>query len=459
MAGHRPPGIRGLACAALLAVLASGAAALVAHAEGPALGPVRITQAMIENGELELLELRREGRRIFSTPFNRADGRGDERPMLGDNGTILRVNGLDSQSCLECHSVISNATIPARFGVGGVGLMVQNAIAGPTFIDVADSAGAGFATFDGRLINPPFLFGAGGVELVGKEMTRDLQQLRRFAEENPGQVVQLLTKGIDFGSIVHDGETLDTSGVVGIEPDLVVRPFGRKGEFETIRAFDVDALQFHHGMQPVEAVGFDVDPDQDGVVNEALIGELSALHIFEATMERPRRLRRGTDTQRGERLFEELQCGSCHVPTLLTESRWLPLAFPQVASDPFANEYYRLDLSRQPTGFRRAQGGGLRVPMFADLKRHDMGPELAEKTGRDIDPFFTTARLWGVADTAPYLHDGRAMTLTEAILMHGGEAQSSRDLFASLGDAERASVLAFLGTLRTPERVGEDLDE
>jgi len=55
-----------------------------------------------------------------------------------------------------------------------------------------------------------------------------------------------------------------------------------------------------------------------------------------------------------------------------------------------------------------------------------------------------------VADTAPYLHDGRALTIKEAILMHGGEAQTSKDNFAALGDDEMQAVLSLLYSLRTP---------
>ena len=56
-----------------------------------------------------------------------------------------------------------------------------------------------------------------------------------------------------------------------------------------------------------------------------------------------------------------------------------------------------------------------------------------------------------MADTAPYLHDGRALTLTEAITLHGGEAQEARDAFIqTLDDEEKADLLAFLRSLRTP---------
>ncbi len=62
-----------------------------------------------------------------------------------------------------------------------------------------------------------------------------------------------------------------------------------------------------------------------------------------------------------------------------------------------------------------------------------------------------------MADTAPYLHDGRATTLTEAILLHGGEAQAAADTFASLSDRERQEILEFLRSLRTPENPSADI--
>ena len=55
------------------------------------------------------------------------------------------------------------------------------------------------------------------------------------------------------------------------------------------------------------------------------------------------------------------------------------------------------------------------------------------------------------------MHDGRALTLTEAILMHGGEGQASSDAFAGLTDVERVQVLTFLRSLRTPPNPAADL--
>lgn len=439
--------------------------------EEPALGTDRIEQSDITGGGLSLQDIRKAGLKIFSTPTNRLDGYGDgppdmsdptsfgNRPTLQGNGTFLRVNGLDAQNCMECHSVGSNAVAPFRFAIGGVGGSNNNAVFMPTIIDVADDAGVGEASFNGRYINPPFLFGAGGVELLAKEMTSTLQRIKRIAQANPGQVKQLVTKGVDFGTLSYNAETqsFDYSGVEGVDDDLVVRPFGRKGDLPTARAFDIDALQFHLGLQPVEVVGSGVDEDGDGVTDEILIGELSALHIFDTNMERPTQDPLSPDAAAGSVLFNSIGCTMCHVPFLDTKSPVLTYSFPEVHALPTANVYYAADLSTSPAGFDLNGSGGIRVPLFADLKRHDMGPDLAEDFGTEIDSEFTTARLWGVADTAPYLHDGRALTLTDAILMHGGEAQAARDAFEALPDQGRIELLTFLRTLRTPIDPAVDL--
>jgi hypothetical protein len=426
---------------------------------------VDITQEQIENRDLNLIDIRNAGLNVFTTPFNRLDGLGDGptdrfdtvspggRPTLQNNGMFLRINGLDAQTCLECHSVLSTAVIPAKFAVGGFGGVSASAF--PDVIDPDIDASKGnndFAAIQGRMINPPFVFGSGGVELAGREMTRLLQALKAIAMENPGIPVELVTKGVSFGSIsCFAVDSCDTSSVDGIDDDLVVRPFGRKGNFITTRAFDEGAMQFHHGMQPVEVVGEGVDDDGDGVENELTIGQMSALSIWMVTLELPEERGRSLELARGKQIFRAIGCADCHKPTLETESPYLTFSFPEVADDPTANVFYQIDLSKHP-GFERA-GTGIQVPLYADLKRHDMGEGLEESTDDPLDPFFTTARLWGVADTGPWLHDGRATTLTEAILLHGGEAQVPRDAFAVLSLADRADVIAFLRTLRTPKRV------
>jgi hypothetical protein len=99
--------------------------------------------------------------------------------------------------------------------------------------------------------------------------------------------------------------------------------------------------------------------------------------------------------------------------------------------------------------FVRDSRGRAQVDLYGDLRRHEMGPALAESidekgTGPST---FLTENLWGVGSTPPYLHDGRATTLGEAILLHGGESRRSRDAFAALATSGQRDVIAFLDNL------------
>ncbi len=498
-----------ISCAGMAALLVISLPAARAFAqagvdEGPAhpeIGTLQDILDDLDSGALRLNDVRRMGLSVFSTPFNTYDGMGDgpfdpseldtaafgHRPTLQGNGLILRINGLDAQSCNECHTIVKNRTRPPTLGLGGVGGMVQNAIIMATMIDVADSFDDrvsfqpghdpnlsmvfdGVADYNGRFANPPFLFGGGGIELLGKEMTQDLQDLLEVAETSPaGTVVSLDTHGVNFGSLTSEGGgSVDLSDVEGVGPAdntgvppedvLVVRPFGRKGENFSMRDFDRGAMQFHFGIQPVEVVGEDTDEDGDGIDNEVTVAEMSALHIFDVTNPPPFMQYLRHESLRGWFKFNEIGCTDCHKPVLKTRSRHVPVAHPEVANDPDANVYLELSLRR--AGFTRSPGGGVYVPLFADLKRHKMGPRLAEtfeRGGEIANDEFTTGRLWGIADTAPYLHDGRATTLYQAIEFHGGEAQTVRDNYLALSNSNQRAVLAFLRKLRTPRRPNEDL--
>lgn len=438
----------------------------------------RVEHSDIVNNNLSFLEIRKAGLLLFATPFNKFDGYGDgpqdltnednrspgNRPTLQGNGTYMRVNGEDSQTCLECHTIISNAEVPARLGVGGVGGISQTAIVKPTDIDVADVNNDGIAEFDGRLINPPFLFGSGGVELLGLEMTQDLQNFKQQAIDNPGTHVELLTKGIEFGSIVADSSgNINTSSLVGVDEDLVIKPFGRKGEFATVREFDVDAMGFHLGMQSTELVGVDVDADGDGIINELKKGDLSALSIFNTTMDRPIQSNQDEEALAGLDLFNTIGCADCHSPQLNTHNKILPYKVIGNNHAPFEDSFYTTDLSSRPARFSENSQGGLEVNLFSDLKKHFMGEELKETfslaTNKQNGEFIT-ARLWGIADTAPYLHDGRALTLESAISLHdnpGSEAAQAGSSFKALIDEDKLNLIKFLNTLRTPPRPNLDV--
>jgi hypothetical protein len=118
--------------------------------------------------------------------------------------------------------------------------------------------------------------------------------------------------------------------------------------------------------------------------------------------------------------------------------------------------------------------GSVTVPLFSDLKRHNMGSCLSDPVsfkgaqlpsqGTDVAQIVTspqeymTRPLWGVADTGPWLHDARALTLHDAIVLHGDTASGCQseaapiiDAFEKLTPQQQQSVVDFLLTLQLPE--------
>ena len=122
--------------------------------------------------------------------------------------------------------------------------------------------------------------------------------------------------------------------------------------------------------------------------------------------------------RKGRRVFERIGCATCHVPSLVTGDHEVRV------------------LSRRE------------VAAYTDLLLHDMGPELADICMVDASASeFRTEPLMGLRHMTRFLHDGRATTVTDAILAHGGEGSRSREAFAGLGEGELEALLAFLGTL------------
>lgn len=129
---------------------------------------------------------------------------------------------------------------------------------------------------------------------------------------------------------------------------------------------------------------------------------------------------------RGKELFHSLNCSGCHTPKHVTHR-----------------------LTDQPE-----QSFQLIWP-YTDLLLHDMGPGLADNRpeGRATGSEWRTPPLWGIGLTATvsghtqFLHDGRARSLIEAILWHGGEAQAQRDAVIALPTPDRKALVAFLESL------------
>jgi CxxC motif-containing protein (DUF1111 family) len=132
------------------------------------------------------------------------------------------------------------------------------------------------------------------------------------------------------------------------------------------------------------------------------------------------------DVKAGEALFKATGCAACHAPTLQT-SKYHPKA----------------ELRNQT------------IHPYTDLLLHDMGPGLADNLPEGVatGSEWRTAPLWNIGWTAGvsggegYLHDGRARTLNEAILWHGGEADGAVAKYKALSAGQNASLLKFLKSL------------
>jgi cytochrome c5 len=271
------------------------------------------------------------------------------------------------------------------------------------------------------------------------------------------------TKGVSFGELtVWPDGLVDTSQINGIDGDLIVKPFGQKGVYTSLREFTLDALEVHHGLQGEERAGTDIDADEDGVVNELTIADTTALTIFQASLPPPFMDTSATGLQetyieRGEKLFESVGCAVCHKPYLelinpiYTEPN--PFNPPGTLVDYEIPEMYGIDLfqNANSNAIRRTDEGTYLVYAYTDLKRHDMGPILAnEKVEQRFieSAIWITRKLWGIMSEPPFLHHGRATLLQEAIDVHYGEAEASRTKYEGLSDEDKTAVIEFMKTFQ-----------
>ncbi len=427
-----------------------------AKEKGEDSGHSTVFQEDIDAGRYSAAELFALGDAVFGHEFRVADGYGEVQAVVPGrrihNGAR---GGLDTFSCAGCHSV---------GGPNGAGAATQNAYL----------FGDGSRLSSSVIRNSPAVLGLGMVQALAREMSLELQRARDAAVEQAQSTgdavsIRLETKGVDFGVLTaRPSGSLDASELAGIDADLVVKPFGWKGQFPDLRRTIEDAARIHFGIQsgPMELLNRDTpmpeqlgdgpdwwDPDQDGVQRELQEGSLTATAIYLATLEVPTIVPPSSAALRdrwahGDALFDEVGCADCHTRSLgLVSTRWEE-APDTTGADPFVIALFQDG---------EAPKGTPKVKLFSDLKRHDMGPGLADPHTNTDHPHipaqtWLTRPLWGLAESPPYLHDGRAATIPDAIVAHGGEAQDSADRFSALSASDQSDLHVFLLSLsRTPK--------
>lgn len=217
------------------------------------------------------------------------------------------------------------------------------------------------------------------------------------------------------------------------EQQMALGRFGWKADRPSVRQQTADAYHRDMGLTspllPDESTlgqdGFDDGLDDDPELSAEIV---EATTFYAQTLGVP--ARRGLEkeaVQRGSDRFAEIGCASCHVRRLETGS---------------------------PPGTPPETHGQTIYP-YTDLLLHDMGEALAD--GRAVfragSREWRTPPLWGiglsevVSGHTNFLHDGRARSLAEAILWHGGEAGPAREQFRQLSQDERDELIAFLRSL------------
>lgn len=206
--------------------------------------------------------------------------------------------------------------------------------------------------------------------------------------------------------------------------DMVIGRFGLKARIATLDEFTADALQGDMGitspLRPSEIQNPDgltddlkpgVDVTADSVNARATYMRLTAIP------------RRSDLTEVGRKLFEETKCSVCHVPTMKTRQDY-PIAVL----------------------------AGIDAPIFTDMLLHNMGDELSDGMvdGEAQSRDWRTAPLIGLRFNTLFLHDGRAHTIEEAILLHdgkGSEAAGSITLYRALSPSDHDALLTFVSAL------------
>ncbi len=433
--------------------------------------PMRVFQQMANNIGIVNTQRFVEGRRLFHTSF--LDGKHSEHDA--DNPVFTAHIGqlgprYNQPRCIECH------TNNGRSVAAGIGAkldtmsMLTNGADGkadPTYgYNVQQHAQDPTATpFDVTLQaldkTVRTLPDGERVELVKPVFAFKGPTPAQFSARQAPQVIGMgLIEALAETTILAQADPNDANGdgVRGI-PNWIVDPetgkthlgrFGWKASKASLRHQVGDALIKDMGVTsptfPTRGCQRGAPDCRSASATSVTEGELQRLTHYLSLIGVPaqRSLRSGFPDgirvspehdvdppliARGAALFNQVRCVACHTATMQTGN-----------THPFA------ELRNQT------------IHPYSDLLLHDMGPNLADslREANAAPNLWRTAPLWGVGSlrfvqggdqNVRLLHDGRARSMLEAILWHGGEADSSRTQFEALPKADRDAVVAFLQSL------------
>jgi len=353
------------------------------------------------------------------TAFVRGDGEFERRfaPATGLGPIFNNV------SCASCHSADGRGRLSNSLQrIGSADNDLLRAVGGPQIQDKAIIGAEAERLPPGVSVSlrlPPPVFGVGLIDAIDEATILS----HADPDDRDGDGISGRPNWVTPADYAPNAPTNAGGQRIG--------RFGRKAQTASLLEQTVEAYHQDMGITsdfrprenhnplstvPVDAADRVVDPE----VSPATV--LAVVHYLR-TLAPPHP---GADTELrrdGRALFASVGCTSCHVSTLTTG----PNAIAALASKP--------------------------VELYSDLMLHDMGDALADNrpdgnaTGRE----WRTTPLWGLRIMRQFLdgqaflmHDGRARTVEEAILLHAGEAKRSRDAFAALPPAQRSALIDFV---------------
>lgn len=348
--------------------------------------------------DAQQLALFNQGLAVFSTVFTPATGLG---PLF------------NSTSCASCHD---NPTI------GGYGDSIE-VINTAAHRRSCDALGENGGPVQQQHVTPeleaalgitaePTLPGSTASGLRSASFTFGLGLL----DAVPDRTLKFLAR-IPHAEGVHGRPAILSDGRVG--------KFGRKANTASLDEFSAGAFFNEMGVtnafNPIEGsiAGQPIPAGVDGAADPELDpASLQAGLAFMKFLAPVAPLPATAETKRGQKLFSQVRCTSCHIPTLLTG--WSPVPALRFKA----------------------------VSAYSDLLLHDLGPENADAcNGVARASEFRTQPLMGSRFLDMFMHDAVPETVDEAVARHGGEASASRHWFFRLNPTDRQAIVSFVMSL------------
>lgn len=256
------------------------------------------------------------------------------------------------------------------------------------------------------------LFGDGLIDRLSDTAIR-LSHARRMAKQVSREI------GGDFAAA--------GSGRPRILPDGRVGKFGWKAQFATVKEFVAAACANELGlgtplMKQAQPLGTEYSCDESDLNRQEFRQLVAFVNALPAPVEvLPLDAAQRSLAERGKKLFTSVGCAECHTPNI-----------------------------GEVTGIYSDLMLHSLTSKISDGYTHEILVEVALPLSHPKPDEWRTPPLWGVADSAPYFHDGAAPSLQSAILRHEGDASSVTKAYQALPPADQEAIIAFLNTLKAP---------